>query len=37
MTFLIEYEGYTFVFFITKINKFFALKCHIYYAFTFQP
>ena len=36
MTFLMDYEGYTFVFFINKINKFFSLKCDIYYAFTFQ-
>jgi len=31
-----DYEGYTFVFFIKKINKFFSLKCDIYYAFTFK-
>jgi len=37
MTFLMDYEGYTSVFFIKKINKFFSLKCDIYYAFTFQP
>jgi len=37
MTFLMDYEGYTFVFFIKKINKFFLLKCDIYYALTFQP
>jgi len=37
MTILMDYEGYTFVFFIKKINKFFLLKCDIYYAFTFQP
>ena len=37
MTILMDYEGYTFVFFIIKINKFFSLKCDIYYAFTFKP
>ena len=39
MTILMDYEGYTFVFFIKKINKFFSLKCyiHVYYAFTFKP
>jgi len=37
MTILMDYEGYTFVFFIKKINKFFSLKCDIYYAFTFKP
>ena len=39
MTFLMDYEGYTSVFFIKKINKFFSSKCdiHVYYAFTFQP
>ena len=26
-----DYEGYTFVFFIKKINKFFSLKCDINY------
>jgi len=33
-----DYEGYTFVFFIQKKNKqdFFSLKCDMY-AFTFQP
>jgi len=37
MTFLMDYEGYTFVFFIKKINKVFSLKCYIYDAFTSQP
>jgi len=32
-----DYEGYTFVFFIKKINKFFSFKCDIYYAFTSKP
>ena len=38
MTFLMDYEGYTFVFFIKKINKFFHYNV-IYnnFAFTFQP
>ena len=38
MTILMDYEGYTFVFFYQK-NKlvFFSLKCDIYYAFTFKP
>jgi len=37
MTFLMDYEGYTFVFFIQKNKQVFSLKCDIYYAFTFQP
>ena len=36
MTILMDFEGYTFVFFIKKINIFF-FKCDIYYAFTFEP
>jgi len=36
MTFLMDYEGYTFVFFYKKINKFFSLKCDIYYAVPFN-
>jgi len=36
MTILMDYEGYTFVFFIKK-TSFFSLKCDIYYAFTFKP
>jgi len=31
-----DYEGYTFVFFIKKI-KFSSLECNIFYAFTFKP
>jgi len=30
-----DYEAYTFVIFIKKINKIFSLKCDISYAFTF--
>jgi len=37
MTILMDYEGYTFVFFIKKISTFFSLKCDIYYDFTFKP
>jgi len=38
MTILMDYEGYTFVFFIKKnYQVFFSLKCDIYYAFTFKP
>jgi len=37
MTILMDYEGYTFVSFIKKINKFFSLTCDIYYAFTLEP
>jgi len=32
-----DYAGYTFLFFIKKLNKIFSLKSDIYYAFTFQP
>ena len=32
-----DYEEYTFVFFIKKNKQVFSLKCDIYYAFTFQP
>ena len=32
-----DYEAYTFVFFIKKNNNIFSLKCDIYYAYTFQP
>ena len=33
-----DYERYTFVFFIQKNKQvLFPLKCDIYYAFTFQP
>jgi len=33
-----DYEGYTFVFFIQKNKQdFFSVKCDIYHAFTFQP
>jgi len=35
-TFVMDYEGYTFVFYKKKINNIFSLKCNIYYAFTFQ-
>ena len=31
-----DYEGYTFVFFIKKNNQVFSLNCDIYYAFTFK-
>jgi len=37
MTFVMDYEGYTFVFFIKIIKQVFSLKCDIYYAITFQP
>jgi len=36
MTILMDYEGYTFVFYI-KNKQVFSLKCDIYYAFTFKP
>jgi len=36
MTFVIDYEEYTFVFFI-KNKQVFSSKCDLYYAFTFQP
>jgi len=38
MTILIDYEGYTFVFFIKKNKQVFFIKMwYIYYAFTFKP
>ena len=37
MTILMDYEGYTFVFFIKNNKQVFSLKCDIYYAFTFKP
>ena len=37
MTILMDYKGYTFVFFIQKNKQVFSLKCDIYYAFTFKP
>jgi len=35
-SFVMDYNGYTIVFFYQNINKIFSLKCDIYYAFTFQ-
>ena len=35
-TFVMDYEGYTFVF-LSKYKQDFSLKCDLYYAFTFQP
>ena len=37
MAILMDFEGYTFVFFIKKIKQVFLLKCAIYDAFTFKP
>ena len=37
MTILMDYEGYTFVFYQKNKQGFFSLKCDKYYAFTFKP
>jgi len=31
-----DYEGYTFVFFIKIYTRFFSFKCDTYYSLTFQ-
>ena len=34
---VMDYEGYTFVFFLSNYKQEFPLKCYMYYDYTFQP